>query len=213
MARTKSKVKYIGPKKLFATMRVIPHLKKKKITKFLYYTAVLADGRTAKRRRTNPAYINAPTAHAAAPKPKLGIYADTKKHVCYRGYIYASAHAHEVDQYMQRSTYDGRKSVSIDAGFEIAPGDAGDIKVTNQHPWGSYRMIFSDGSSADTATALWIATGDKPNLKGKKFGNGRLHYDATGVVNALHDNYDILLRRRRIQKISERGETAQTPPH
>lgn len=195
MARIKPTVKYSGPKKMMATMRVIP--KVQKATKFLYTSVVLADGRTARRRRMNPAYKYAASAATAAPKTKLGCYADPKQHVRYRGYIYASAHAHEVDACMHLLTYDGRESVSIDAGFEVAPGDVGDIKVTNRHQWGSYRMLFSDGSSADTATALWIASGDRPSRKGKKFGNGLLHYDATGRVNALMDNYDILLRRCR----------------
>jgi hypothetical protein len=45
--------------------------------------------------------------------------------------------------------------VDIDAGFEVAPGDASDIEVANAHPWGSYWLVFSDGAWA--ATALNIA--------------------------------------------------------
>ena len=66
----------------------------------------------------------------------------------HNGYIYASALAHEVD-----GLYDqGHISfVEIDAGFEVAPGDASDIEVANAHPWGSELLVFSDGTRAFTA--------------------------------------------------------------
>ncbi len=32
---------------------------------------------------------------------------------------------------------DGKTFVDIDAGLEVAPGDASDIEVANAHPWGS----------------------------------------------------------------------------
>ena len=71
MARIKPTVKYRGPKKMMATMRVIP--KVQKATKFLYTSVVLADGRTARRRRMNPAYKYAASAATAAPKKYCGI--------------------------------------------------------------------------------------------------------------------------------------------
>ena len=44
---------------------------------------------------------------------------------------------------------DGITPVDIDAGFEVAPGDAGDVEVANAHAWGSGGdVIFSDGSVA-----------------------------------------------------------------
>ena len=46
---------------------------------------------------------------------------------------------------------DGQKCVGIDAGFEIAPGDASDIEVANAHAWGSARLVFSDGSATGSA--------------------------------------------------------------
>ena len=41
--------------------------------------------------------------------------------------------------------------VDIDAGFEVAPGDASDIEVANAHPWGSRCLVFRDGAWAATA--------------------------------------------------------------
>jgi hypothetical protein len=76
------------------------------------------------------------------------------------GFIYASAHVHDVDG--QAVIKDGDTPVGIDAGFEVAPGDASDIEVANAHAWGSEALIFSDGRVA--ACALWIAK--DPSFKG-----------------------------------------------
>jgi hypothetical protein len=46
---------------------------------------------------------------------------------------------------------EGYVPVDIDAGFEVAPGDASDIEVANAHAWGSYCLVFSDGKVASTA--------------------------------------------------------------
>jgi hypothetical protein len=51
-------------------------------------------------------------------------------------------------------TQDGCTFVDIDAGFEVAPGDASDIEVANAHAWGSWRLVFSDGAWASTARSL-----------------------------------------------------------
>ena len=74
--------------------------------------------------------------------------------------MYATAHARDVD--CRHYIRDGKTLVDIDAGFEVAPGDASDIEVTNAHPWGSHLLVFSDGASA--ATALWIT--QDPSRKG-----------------------------------------------
>jgi hypothetical protein len=71
----------------------------------------------------------------------------------HNGYIYAVAHAHDVD--CRDQLRDGKTLVDIDAGFEVAPGDASDIEVANAHAWGSWCLVFSDGAAA--ATALGIA--------------------------------------------------------
>ncbi len=70
-----------------------------------------------------------------------------------KGFIYASAHVHDVDG--QTYIYDGCTPVGIDAGFEVAPGDASDVEVANAHAWGSSSLIFSDGTAA--GSALYIA--------------------------------------------------------
>ena len=70
----------------------------------------------------------------------------------HNGYIYAVAHAHDVD--CRDDIYDGNTFVDIDAGFEVAPGDASDIEVANAHPWGSSWLVFSDGGAAGTALPI-----------------------------------------------------------
>ena len=74
----------------------------------------------------------------------------------YKGFIYTSAHVHDVDG--QTIIKDGCTPVGIDAGFEVAPGDASDIEVANAHAWGSLYLIFSDGRA--TGSAL------QPSFKG-----------------------------------------------
>jgi hypothetical protein len=66
--------------------------------------------------------------------------------------MYASAHLHDVES--RGIIRDTAFPVSIDADFEVAPGDAGDIAVVNAHPWGSACLVFSDGSYADSAQIL-----------------------------------------------------------
>ena len=69
------------------------------------------------------------------------------------GFIYASAHVRDVDG--QNHIEDGWMPVGIDAGFEVAPGDASDVEVANAHAWGSDWLIFGDGAFA--ASAMNIA--------------------------------------------------------
>jgi hypothetical protein len=62
----------------------------------------------------------------------------------HKGYIYATAHVHDVDAVDYIG--DGHTRVDIDtaAGFQIAPGDDCDIEVANAYPWGSESLLFSD---------------------------------------------------------------------
>ena len=78
----------------------------------------------------------------------------------HNGYIYAVAHARDVG--CRDMIFDGDTFVDIDAGLEVAPGDASDIEVANAHPWGSRYLVFSDGGWA--GTALNIA--EYPSYKG-----------------------------------------------
>ena len=78
----------------------------------------------------------------------------------HKGFIYASAHVHDVDE--QTVILDGCTPVDIDAGFEVAPGDASDVEVANAHAWGSHYLIFSDGAVAGTALNIAL----NPSLRG-----------------------------------------------
>jgi hypothetical protein len=66
---------------------------------------------------------------------------------CDKGFIYASAHLHDVETFPPE---DGPGPVDIDAGFEIAPGDAADVEVTMMYPWQCSHLVFSDGAKAYT---------------------------------------------------------------
>jgi hypothetical protein len=70
----------------------------------------------------------------------------------YNGYIYVTAHVRDVLR--DHPERDGCTYVVIQAGFEVAPGDANDIAVANAYPWGSERLVFSDGSEACSALDL-----------------------------------------------------------
>jgi hypothetical protein len=52
-------------------------------------------------------------------------------------------HCHKVDN--RTLAEDGDKPVHVPSGFEIAPGDADDIRVCASHPWQSCYLIFSNG--------------------------------------------------------------------
>ena len=78
----------------------------------------------------------------------------------HNGFVYAVAHARDVD--CRDGIGDGKTFVDIDAGLEVAPGDASDIEVANAHPWGSWCLVFSDGGWAGTATRIAL----DPSYKG-----------------------------------------------
>jgi hypothetical protein len=65
-----------------------------------------------------------------------------KKRTIFNGYIYVTAHFHDVDGGMLIEDCDD--SVSLDAGFEVAPGDDSDVAVSNAHAWGSRWLAFAD---------------------------------------------------------------------
>jgi hypothetical protein len=77
----------------------------------------------------------------------------------HKGFIYASAHAHDVDGWDEIK--DRETPVGIDAGFEIAPGDASDIEVANAHAWGSLLLTFRDGKTATSALRIAQVTSRK----------------------------------------------------
>ena len=66
-------------------------------------------------------------------------------------------HTHNVDD-DRTVVYDGDQPVHVPSGWEIAPGDADDIRVCATHPWQSYRLVFSNGD------AYWTAMGDPSDI-------------------------------------------------
>ncbi len=92
----------------------------------------------------SPTSFPAPLLSLSPPPPPL-----LQRH---KGFIYASAHVHDVGLYGY--IQDGKTPVDIDAGFEVAPGDASDIEVANAHAWGSLCLIFSDGAVADSLLSI-----------------------------------------------------------
>jgi hypothetical protein len=63
--------------------------------------------------------------------------------------LYMTLHVHKVDD--RTVVKDGDTPVNVPAGWEIAPGDAHDIRVCGAHPWQSYNLVFSNGDSYGTA--------------------------------------------------------------
>jgi hypothetical protein len=114
---------------------------------------------------------------------------------------------------------DGDAIVDIDAGFEVAPGDASDIEVANAHPWGSRFLMFSDGACAATASHFSWTSPKDPSFKGMScyflnwipatkshMKTGRkltdyntLHRDGATVATGFND--DVLLRWRAMEAI------------
>ncbi len=56
--------------------------------------------------------------------------------------LYMTLHLHKVDD--RTDVDDGRKLVHVPAGWDIAPGDADDVRVCGAHPWQSYFLVFAD---------------------------------------------------------------------
>ena len=123
---------------------------------------------------------------------------------------------HDVDG-VGPALYDGDRPVVVDAGFEVAPGDASDVEVANAHAWGSDCLIFSDGTWARTAP--WIAQHasyrgiahhpcscteilfyNPVMISGKKNGSHNLQVDEAGRVSVRSPSFrsvdDVLLRKR-----------------
>jgi hypothetical protein len=63
--------------------------------------------------------------------------------------LYMTLHVHKVDD--RTVVKDGDTPVHVPSGWEIAPGDAHDIRVCGAHPWQSYNLVFSNGDAYGTA--------------------------------------------------------------
>jgi hypothetical protein len=105
---------------------------------------------------------------------------------------------------------DDHALVDVDAGFEIAPGDARDIEVANAHPWGSYWLVFSDGAISVSALGIddipsrqgmlfyllnWISATKSHMKTGVKFAGSFLLRDGARVA-AKGAWDDVLVRKR-----------------
>jgi hypothetical protein len=58
-------------------------------------------------------------------------------------------HCHKVDN--SATVEDGDKPVHVPAGWQIAAGDADDIRVCGAHRWQSWHLVFANGFSYGTA--------------------------------------------------------------
>jgi hypothetical protein len=58
-------------------------------------------------------------------------------------------HSHKIDDSTLVS--DGNKPSQVPAGWQIANGNADDIRVCGTHPWQSYWLVFADGGAYATA--------------------------------------------------------------
>jgi hypothetical protein len=115
-----------------------------------------------------------------------------------------SLHSHKVDD--RTLVQDGDKPVHVPSGWEIAPGDAHDIRVCGAHSWQSNGLVFSNGDRYGTAmcpTPSFAGATLNPSknlifsrLKiGTKYDSGQLIQDERGA-RAKADSSDVLLRRR-----------------
>ena len=58
-------------------------------------------------------------------------------------------HRHKVDD--STIVNDGDQPLDVPAGWQIADGSAGDIRVCGAHPWQSYNLVFASGDAYGTA--------------------------------------------------------------
>jgi len=72
-------------------------------------------------------------------------------------------HSHKVDGGSLVS--DGMKPVHVPAGWQIAAGDADDIRVCGAHPWQSQWVVFANGDICGTAMNSPSYTGTTSLLK------------------------------------------------
>jgi hypothetical protein len=104
------------------------------------------------------------------------------------------------------------KIVTFGAGWQIADGDADDVRVCGAHPWQSNYLVFADGQACGTSMCSnpsWIGAcarsgrgGDSKKNEifasrpttGKKYSSGHLKQNAQGARS--DGNYDDVLLRR-----------------
>ena len=73
-------------------------------------------------------------------------------------------HMHRVDD--RTVVYDGDKPLHVPAGWDIAPGDADDMRVCGAHPWQSDYLVFADTYLCGTAMcSCFYQIGTQPQLQ------------------------------------------------
>jgi hypothetical protein len=58
-------------------------------------------------------------------------------------------HSHKIDD--RTLVKDGDKPSQVPAGWQIAVGDADDVRVCGAHPWQSHWLVFANGDGYGTA--------------------------------------------------------------
>jgi hypothetical protein len=126
--------------------------------------------------------------------------------------LYMTLHCHKVDD--RTLVEDGNKPVHVPAGWQIAAGDADDIRVCGAHPWQSRWLVFANGDvygSHICNNSSLIGTTRSPSKKissrlkiGQKRASGCLIQDAQGA-RAKGDACDVLLcmQRHTLNALSE----------
>ena len=78
--------------------------------------------------------------------------------------LYATLHVHKVDD--RTLVKDGAKPLPVPAGWNIAPGDADDVRVCGAHPWQSTWLVFADNYLYGTAMCnISSFIGTQPQLQ------------------------------------------------
>ena len=122
-------------------------------------------------------------------------------------------HFHKVDD--KTMAYHNDEPQRVPAGWQIADGNADDVRVCGAHAWQSDGLAFANGDVYKTASygaAAFLHLGESPEQAGaarraetklnfasrleigKKWTNIALQQDAQGVSSSF--GRDVLLRRR-----------------
>ena len=64
--------------------------------------------------------------------------------------LYITLHRHKVDD-RHTIVKDGQQPLPVPAGWQIAEGNADDIRVCGAHPWQSNWLVFANGDIYGTA--------------------------------------------------------------
>ena len=68
--------------------------------------------------------------------------------------LYMTLHRHKVDD--RTIVTDGHQPLPVPAGWQIAEGNADDIRVCAAHPWQSGYLVFANGDRYGTGHSCYI---------------------------------------------------------